>query len=339
MFSCAFELKPGHIPTVQLKHVSTFVPTEYLESSNGQIITMCMSSVDFELFMEHYNVFMPNYISGWKFKSTIGLFTTYIDKWTENKIQAKKEKNKGMYTLSKLMLNALYGRFALNPNVASKIPYYDEGIIKYRQGEKEKRKSIYIPVGVFVTAWARNKTIRSAQKVYGLFAYADTDSLHLNIKLPEALSKLSNDELEEMTTADLQRHGVPLPDDFIVDPYALGAWKVESRFTRARFLRQKSYVEDWNPPDKWEQLEINSKEIKEVCEEFEMDYDTVIKSYQGYYDKALLNITCAGMPERCYDQVTWDNFRIGSTYGGKLQPKHVKGGIVLRDTDFTIKRA
>lgn len=30
-----------------------------------------------------------------------------------------------MRTLAKLMLNALYGKFALNPNVRSKIPYYD----------------------------------------------------------------------------------------------------------------------------------------------------------------------------------------------------------------------
>ena len=215
-----------------------------------------------------------------------------------------------MRTLAKLMLNALYGKFALNPSVQSKIPFYDNGMIRYSMGEKETRDPIYIPVGTFITAWARYKTITSAQKVYKYFIYADTDSLHLNIPLPPEMSKLSNDELEKLTTADLQKFGVELPNDFEVDPVKLGAWKIESRFTRARFIRQKSYVEDWNMPETWN---------------------------TDKYNKDLLNITCAGMPKQCYQYVTWDNFKEGASYKGKLQPKHVKGGIILKEIEFTIK--
>lgn len=313
MFTCQFELKPGYIPTIQLKNNLSFVPTQYLESSNGEEVTMCLTSVDLELFLEHYNVYNIEYHSGWKFKSTIGLFTEYIDKWTKVKVESTLNGNKAMRTLAKLMLNALYGKFATNPNVQSKIPYYDNGIVKYSKGPKETRSPIYIPVGTFITAWARHKTITSAQKVYNMFAYADTDSLHLELKLPPELSAMSNDDLERLTTADLQKYGVPIPDDFIVDPVALGAWKIESRFTRARFLRQKSYVEDWNPPETWGNPET--------------------------YNKDLLNITCAGMPQSCYKFVTWENFHEGATYPGKLQPKHVPGGIVLKDIDFTIKKS
>ena len=311
MFTCQFELKEGYIPTIQLKNNLSFIPTQYLTSSGDEEVTMCLTSVDLELFFEHYNVYNIEYHSGWKFKSTVGLFTEYIDKWTAVKIESTRNGNKAMRTLAKLMLNALYGKFALNPNVQSKIPYYDNGVVKYTLGEKETRNPIYIPVGTFVTAWARYKTITSAQKVYHIFAYADTDSLHLDLKLPDELSCMTNEELEKLTTADLQKYGVPIPDDFIVDPYALGAWKIESRFTRARFLRQKSYVEDWNPPETWG---------------------------TDKYDKDLLNITCAGMPQQCYEYVTWENFHEGATFSGKLQPKHVKGGIVLRDIDFTIKK-
>lgn len=313
MFTCQFELKPGYIPTIQLKNNLSFVPTQYLESSNGEEVTMCLTSVDLELFLEHYNVYNIEYHSGWKFKSTMGLFTEYIDKWTKVKVESTLNGNKAMRTLAKLMLNALYGKFATNPNVQSKIPYYDNGIVKYSKGPKETRSPIYIPVGTFITAWARHKTITSAQKVYNMFAYADTDSLHLELKLPPELSAMSNDDLERLTTADLQKYGVPIPDDFIVDPVALGAWKIESRFTRARFLRQKSYVEDWNPPETWGNPET--------------------------YNKDLLNITCAGMPQSCYKFVTWENFHEGATYPGKLQPKHVPGGIVLKDIDFTIKKS
>lgn len=50
-----------------------------------------------------------------------------------------------------------------------------------------------------------------------------------------------------------------------------------------------------------------------------------------------INITCAGMPKQCYEYVTWDEFKTGFSCGGKLTFKHVKGGVILVETDFTIK--
>lgn len=272
MFTCQFELKENYIPTIQLKNNLSFMPTAYLSSSEDEEVTMCLTSVDLDLFFEHYQVYNITYHSGWKFKSTTGLFKEYIDKWNAVKMESTLNGNKAMRTLAKLMLNALYGKFALNPNVQSKIPYYDNGLIKYTLGDKETRNPIYIPVGTFITAWARYKTITSAQKVYDRFLYADTDSLHLI--------------------------GTEIPKGLEVDPVKLGAWKHESTFTRARFVRQKTYIE-----------EIDGE----------------------------LNITCAGMPSRCYKHVTWDNFIEGSSFEGKLQFTHVQGGIVLKDIDFTIK--
>lgn len=273
MITCQFELKPNHIPTIQIKNNLSFIPTEYLKSSDGEDVTLCLTNVDLELFLEHYDVFNITYHSGWKFKSTVGLFKEYIDKWNTIKVESTKSGNWAMRSLAKLMLNALYGKFALNPHVQSKIPFYHDGIIKYKLGKEETRDPIYIPVGTFITAWARYKTISSAQKVYDRFVYADTDSLHLT--------------------------GTEIPAELEIDATKLGAWKHESTFSRARFIRQKSYIE-----------EINGK----------------------------LHITCAGMPERCYEHVTWDNFRSGSVYSGKLGMQHVHGGIVLNDIPFTIKK-
>ena len=272
MFRCQFELKPEHIPTVQLKNNLAFIPTEYLTTSGDVEVVMCMTNVDLKLFLEHYDVYNMEYISGWKFKSATMLFKSYIDKWSNEKIKAKLEGNKAMYLLSKLMLNALYGKFALNPNVQGKIPYYNNGMIKYFDGDKETRNPIYIPVGTFVTSWARDKTIRAAQSVYDRFIYADTDSLHLI--------------------------GTEIPDVLDIHDTELGKWSHESTFTRGRFVRQKSYIE-----------EINGE----------------------------LQITCAGLPESCYKYVTWDNFKEGAIYQGKLQAKHVKGGIILTDTTFEIE--
>lgn len=287
MFTCQFELKENYIPTIQLKNNLSFIPTDYLSSSDDEEVTMCLTSVDLELFFEHYHVYNITWHSGWKFKSTTGLFKEYIDKWNAVKMESTLNGNKAMRTLAKLMLNALYGKFALNPNVQSKIPYYDNGIIKYTLGEKETRNPIYIPVGTFITAWARHKTITSAQKVYDRFLYADTDSLHLI--------------------------GTEIPKDLEVDPIKLGAWKHESTFTRARFVRQKTYIE--------ETLCDNSFYLPDI----------------NLYGSTKMNITCAGMPSRCYKHVTWENFISGSSFKGKLQFTHVQGGIVLKDIDFTLK--
>jgi hypothetical protein len=106
MLQCQFELKKGKIPTIQIKHSMFFRGNEYLSSSDGEIVVLCLNNVDLKLFLEHYDVYNLEYISGWKFKSTKGLFTEYIDKWSQNKINAKKDGNHGLYLISKLFLNS-----------------------------------------------------------------------------------------------------------------------------------------------------------------------------------------------------------------------------------------
>lgn len=272
-FSCQFELKKGYIPTIQIKHNLAFIPTEYLTSSAGEVVEFAMTNVDLELFFAHYDVWDITYYDGWKFKSSTTMFRDYIDKWNSVKVQATKDGNGGLRTIAKLMLNNLYGKFATNPHVRSKIPYLGEDdVIHFALGEDEHRDAIYIPVGCFVTAWARYKTITSAQKCYDRFIYADTDSLHLI--------------------------GTEIPEGLDIDDTRLGAWKIESEFTRARFIHQKCYIE-----------EIDGK----------------------------LKITCAGMPESCYQYVTWENFHKGAQYLGKLRHTHAVGGVVLAETTHTIK--
>ena len=219
MFKCQFEIKDKHLPTIQIKGNSlSFIPTEYLTDSGDEEVVLCLTSIDLELFFVHYDVYNIGWVSGWKFKSTTGLFNDYIEKWNGVKMQSTIDGNNGMRTLAKLMLNSLYGKFALNPSVQSKIPYYIGGLVKYKLGEKETRTPMYIPVGSFITAWARYITITSAQKVYNRFIYADTDSLHLI--------------------------GEEIPQNLDVDKVKLGAWKHEETFDRARYLRPKSYIHE-----------------------------------------------------------------------------------------------
>lgn len=294
---CQFELKPNKIPTIQLKHNLSFVPTEYLKSSNNQIITLTLTNIDLELFLENYVVYELEYVNGWKFKGASGMFDQYIDYWTEIKIQATKDKNAGLRAIAKLYLNSLYGKFATSPYVRSAIPYLGEdGAVHYHKTEYEERDSIYVPIAAFITAIARNKTIRSAQSVYDRYLYSDTDSIHIK--------------------------GTDIPDCLDVDDYKLGAWKCESKFERARFIRQKCYIEDEIITEE----EYNSKilEFPYLCR----------KTENGY---RFMKVTVAGLPAGGYKYVTWDNFRGGAKYGGKLQPKRVAGGTVLNPTTYEIK--
>ena len=300
--TCCFKLKKNKIPSLQIKNNLFYKPNEYLETSVvfnkgeeiDEPITLTLTNIDLELFFEQYDVYDLSYNGGYKFKSINGLFNKYVDYWTEKKISSKKEHNKSMYKLSKLMLNSLYGRFGLNPHSTLKEPYYDteNGIVKYKYQEPEYRSPVYIPVATFVTSYARRKTILTSQAIRDFtlanlgkdyYIYSDTDSIHM-LKLDDEIIKSFVD----------------------VDDYRLGAWKIESRFTRAKFLRQKCYIE-------------------------ELDDE--------------LNMTVAGLPKRLSSLVNFNNFDIGLSIPKEIQEKNkqkltyknIRGGVILVPTDFSIK--
>lgn len=218
---CAFDLKPGHIPTIQLKNSNRFVQTEYITTTDGDIIELWLTSVDLALFLDHYNVSDITYFNGFKFKGKTGFFKDYIDYWMsikENTVGAERQ-------LAKLMLNSLYGKFATNPRAVKKSPIIDrEQYVHYVTDDPETRDPVYTAMGAFITAYARNKTIRSAQACYDRFIYADTDSLHLI--------------------------GFDVPEGIDVHPTRLGAWKHEGSFTDSKYIRAKTYMETIDGVDK-----------------------------------------------------------------------------------------
>lgn len=292
-FRCCFELKKDKLPTLQIKNNLRFCSTEYLYSSENEIVELTLTSVDLKLFLEHYDTYELAFIDGYMFQQSTNLFKTYIDHWNAVKIEATKSGNAGLRQIAKLMLNSLYGRFAISPIVKSKIPYLsEENIIKYRLTPDEKREGLYLPIGTFITSYAREQTIRTAQTIkeysiekYGvdMYIYSDTDSIH---------TTLPKEDCEKIIDVDNTR---------------LGAWKHEGVALKARFIRAKTYIEY----------------IKEVVNEG--------------FSKLTKKVTCAGLPENCYPQVNWNNFREGLELWGKLAPKRTVGGVTLQETTFSIK--
>lgn len=216
MLECQFEIKQGHLPTIQLKNSMRHITPEYVESSANESVVLCLTSVDMKLFFSHYNVYDITYISGYKFKANSDIFKPYIDKWMHEK--EINDNNVGLRTLAKLFMNNIYGKFSTNPVSQKNIPVYNRHTdeVKYIKSEQEEREPVYIAVGCFVTAWARYKTITTAQRLYHRFIYSDTDSVHLL--------------------------GTELPDCVNIHPTKLGSFKHEETFQKARYIRAKSYI-------------------------------------------------------------------------------------------------
>lgn len=302
-FRACFKIKPNHVPCVQLKGNRRYKETEYLTESQDKDgldlpTEMYMTSVDFQLFRDHYDIWDETYINGWKFKGQHGMFTEYLDYW----MHIKETSTGAIRQLAKLQLNSLYGRFAMNPKTRRKIPVMcADGVVRYEYTDIEWRDPVYTAVGAFITAYAREKTIRSAQMVYDRFIYADTDSLHLV--------------------------GDEIPEGFEVHPTKLGAWAHEGTWCDSYFIRAKTYMETM--------LEKKKDTLENYCKLLNTSFD-IHREQDGIHYKDI-KVTCAGMPDNVKEQVTYENFKSGSTFGGKLMPKRYKGGIVLTETTFTIK--
>lgn len=310
--TCSFDLKPGKIPSIQIRNSFFFKPNEYVKSSNGERITLYLTKPDYELFIEQYEIYDPIYNGGWKFMQAVGDFDNYINYWTEQKIKAGKEGNAPLRSISKLMLNSLYGKLGSAGEARQKKCVLDrEGIVRFELLPKETRETLYVAAASFITSYGRNRTIRTSQAIrdftlakYGedRYYYSDTDSVHCT---------LSDGDIEE------------LRDVIKIDDYKLGCWAKEGEFTRAYYIRQKCYIE-----------EVNNK----------------------------VEVTVAGLPSYLSPLVNFENFKRGFTTQGlnyqdlikmakengasdeelerlhhKLTYKYVKGGVILEDTDFTIK--
>ena len=301
MLTCHFRLKPNKIPSIQLKHSFSFKANEYLESSDdgtGYPVTLVLTSPDLELFFEQYDVWDITWHSGWKFKGATGIFKDYIDYWSEQKIKAKKEGNGAKYKISKLYLNSLYGKTGSNPNSSRKQPFMDhDQIMHYNVLPREERKSIYVPCASFVTAYGRKQIIEQSQAIR---------DWSMKYKGYDAYIYSDTDSIHALLTdEDVEK----LSDVLDIDDYRLGALKKESIFVRGKYLRQKCYMEQW--PD------------------------------------GTMNVTVAGLPKKLSHVVNFDNFKVGFTTadltdeeigeaGRKLTYTHVKGGVILTETDFTI---
>lgn len=324
-----FYLKENMLPFMQIKGSWLYPPNECLESSDvldldgrykqycldkdGNVTdtrqTLTLTMTDYILLKEHYELVDFEILDGCWFYAKQGIFDEYIDKYKRIKTTSKGAKRQ----LAKLFLNNLYGKMASSTNSSYKVAYEKEdGTIGFYTVIEHEKRAGYIPVGSAITSYARNFTIRSAQKnYYGKdkrgFIYADTDSIHCDLK-PEELKGIKVHE-----------------SDFC-------CWKLESCWDVGIFARQKTYIEhvtheDLEPiPDPY--YNVKCAGMPQKCK------DLYVKSLTQNYNEAELT---EEEKEFVKTKRNLEDFKVGLVVPSKLRPKRIKGGILLVNTTYEMR--
>lgn len=172
---CRFFIKPKHLPCIQLKHTRIYQDNEWLENCPEQM-ELYLTNIDMQVFFENYDVLDIEWLDGYEFNAHTGLFKKYINKWAEVK---QNTKDAGERLFSKLFLNNIYGKFGTNPKRISSRYTLKDGIVCRSENIESECDSIYLPVAIFTTSYARAYLLKYAQLNYDNFVYCDTDSIHL----------------------------------------------------------------------------------------------------------------------------------------------------------------
>ena len=94
------------------------------------------------------------------------MFDEYVNFWMAEKIKAGKEGNAPLKTISKLMLNSCYGKLAVSGTARQKQPILDhDGVLRFINQAEETRETLAVATAAYITAYGRNKTIRTSQYI------------------------------------------------------------------------------------------------------------------------------------------------------------------------------
>ena len=327
-----FYLKEGMLPFIQIKTSFLYRNNEMLKTSDvydpvtkkyysqyrkadGTIedtrVELTLTMTDYILLQEHYDLVDFEILQGCYFQAQIGIFDEYINYYKEIKMNSTGARREE----AKLFLNNLYGKMASSNASNFKVAYLkDNNVVAFFTAIANDKKAGYIPVGSAITSYARNFTIRTAQKnYYGAdkagFIYADTDSIHCDIPL---------DQIKGATIDDKQ----------------FCCWKKECEWDEAIFVRQKTYIEHVICEDSY--YNIKCAGMPDKCKE--LFAKSISKDY------SITNET-EEEKEKMTDEEreflstkrTLKDFKIGLKIYGKLLPKRIQGGVVLTETTYEMR--
>ena len=327
-----FYLKPNYLPFIQIKGNYLYKGTESLESSdvydkntnkyydhyydksgnlNDTRVELTLTMTDFILMKEHYELVDFEILDGCYFFTAIGLFDDYMEKYKKIKLESKG----ALRELAKLFLNNLYGKMASSEDSSFKVAIVKENkALSFISVPANDKEAGFIAVGSAITSYARNFTIRAAQKnYYGAdkagFIYADTDSIHCD---------LNPKDIKGITVHDKN----------------FCCWKLESCWDVAIFTRQKTYIEHVTHEDLQEidnpYYNVKCAGMPQKCK------DLFITSVLGYEPKEDDKYT-EEEKEFLQTKRELNDFKIGLKIPGKLMPKRIRGGVLLVETTYEMR--
>jgi hypothetical protein len=317
-----FKLKKDCLPCIPLKGISEGRPLEtdkWMDNSEKSIMRLTFSNIDYQTMQLSYDIKIWRWCWSmhwaWKVQKEVAKFV-YMnnDIKVKNSKLAKMEKAKGeacdpnklayyntMRNRAKIDNNSFYGKFGEDIIKEGKTPYWEEdsegneSVVwrvdrREEQGERARK---FLPVAIAITAWGRQQLVTMANVLGEHFLYCDTDSIHYLMDGHYKIDKAIQDGIFES------------------DDEKLGAWKLEGRMSRGRYLRAKCYME-----------ETEDGEIEATVAGLPAD------KHSGQFSKQ----------RSC---LTWDNFFIGHIVpeekANKLRTISTPTGSKLVPTGFRIK--
>ena len=238
-----FTLKENCLPCIPSAAISEGRPKEtdkWMTDSEG-IVRLRFSNIDYGTMQLSYDIKVWRWCWSmhwaWKVQKEVADFV-YMN--NDNKVKFSKlakletDPHKKVYyntmrNRAKTDNNAFYGKFGEDIVKEGKTPYWENEDVIWRldrSEEQNENKRKFLPVAMAITAWGRRQLVTLANILGEDFLYCDTDSVHYLLtgqwKIDLAAEK-----------------GI-----IKVDAEELGAWKLEGKAARGRYLRAKCYMEE-----------------------------------------------------------------------------------------------
>lgn len=234
-----------------------------IEEDNGRVIradqlSIWITECDWEYIKEFYKfdsfdiLDFTAYYKEYLPKEIVDAVLFYYEQKTTLKDVSGRELE---YALYKEMVNAIYGMMVMDivrPEIEfngswlpKSEPDYDKCISSYN---KSKKRFLYYPWGVWITAYARRNLMRGIKAAGNNYNYSDTDSIKYDIDRSDLFLKFveeyNNSVKEKMETA-MDYHGFDkyrwCPENSKGVKKPLGYWDDDGKYDKFKTLGAKRY--------------------------------------------------------------------------------------------------
>ena len=345
---CTFtNLRAKHVHSILSKHKSSRLDLNSLIEDNGRVVScdkieFACNEIDLMNILDFYNFddieIREVYVSKKQYlpKEIVAIILKLFQMKTNLKGIEEEAEN---YMRSKNKINGVYGTCVFNI-LDSGIFFDNECDTKFIKEEKgfndfvkycnNPKQYLWYSIGVWVTSYAKRQVLEPIKKLSENALYSDTDSVkyqgyskykkmwtHLNAKYKTEFydaMRFHNFKTEEYTFFD--KHGVQ---------HFMGVFDEEEPYRRFKALGSKRYlVEYYNG----EMSSTVAGAPKDLVNHLGETNDEKFKKFSNYFSLKDCKL--------CHTYTEEDTYRIITDYEGKSDIVHIKSGVCLTSSDFSM---